>query len=252
MMNYFFAIDVGYIGQAFFLLLWAYSVFWAFSLGRLLSARLYRNQALGVGLVAVGWAAFNYSFFFSISLIPNVAYPFALLLTFFWIDSSVLASRKSDPLYRNTLHWRQLRLALWVTLLGTMVAWFAGLLLYPSDFLVILPTGLGKNLQPLPAILLLTMFFTVSVSGPVYLLAAALRSKDMTLRRHLRWFGLFAVSFFFFDAIGGVTGQSVFFGVAYIVGTYCLYRSAKSLAPLNRMQSAEPSRSVNVTAGVTS
>ena len=224
-----------YIWQAGFLLLWFFSAFWAFSLARLLSVPLYRGQALGLGLVAVGWLAFNYSFLLSNGLISNLIYPLVLLLTFFWVDASVLASRKSDPLYRNTLHWKELRWVLWPVLLGALVAWIAGLAVDPVGFQIVLPNGVNLNGPPVASILLLMLFLSVAIPGPVYLLAAALRSKDRTLRRHLFWFGFFAVSFFFFAFVGGLTQQPVFFGAAYVVGTYCLYRSAKSLAPLNRL-----------------
>jgi hypothetical protein len=228
-------IYVLYVGQAAFLLMWGYTIFWAFSLRRLLSAHLYRNQALGVGLVAIGWAMFNYSFLSSNNVIPNVALPIAALLTFYWIDASVLAGRKSDPLYRNTLHWRELRLALWSVLVGAITTVFFGILFNPSVFIIINYSGIGANPSPLVLFLLFVVFFAVFVPGTVYLLATAFRSRDLTLRKHLLWFGSFSLFFFVFSLAGVTTGQSTLFGLAYVIGTYCLYRSAKSLAPLNRL-----------------
>ena len=228
-------LGLAYIAQASFALMWGYSVFWAFSIRHLLSVRFYRDQALGVGLVAIGWAAFNYSFLLSNNVIPNLAFAVASLLSFYWIDASILAGRKSDPLYRNTLHWRELRRMLWPVVVAAVGIELVGLLFAPPDFAIIISSGIVAKPPVVPLALLLVMFLTVFVPGPVYLLASAFRSRDPTFRKNLQWFGLFAASFSILLSVAVASGQSTIIALAYIAGTYCLYRSAKSLAPINRL-----------------
>jgi hypothetical protein len=70
-----------------------------------------------------------------------------------------------------------------------------------------------------------------------------LRSKDRTLRRHLRWFGLSFVglvvtvlaSGFIVTTLGGIVSDATTIP-AFTVFAYFIYRSAKSLAPLERME----------------
>jgi membrane associated rhomboid family serine protease len=81
------------------------------------------------------------------------------------------------------------------------------------------------------------------------LLIAVRRSKDTNLQRSLRWFGLFAASLLvgFVSAAAQFTGPlvSVEYAaqIAYmagaLVGGYFLYKSAKAIVPLNRLESGE-------------
>ncbi len=228
------------IGNASYILLVAYSIYWAFSIRRKLSAHLYRNQALGVGLVGIGWVTVNYSFAQPNLTISQAALLLAILVTFYWIDAAVLAGRKSDPFYRDTLRWKELRLALWPLAIALVVANLAGLLVDPSGFTIVTGTGISQNSEPLPSALLSASFLLTFGVGPLYLLLTAYRSRDRTLRSQLQWFGWFVTSFFVFSLAALLTRLPVFFGFAYVVGTYCLYRSAKSLAPLNPMPFLQP------------
>jgi hypothetical protein len=235
------------IQMVFLMLVYGYAVYWSLGLRRLLSAPLYRNQALGGGLIALGWAAFNASnvvVYGIASKSNNVEGPLplalvglALLVTFYWIDSSILAGRKSDPLYRNTLHWKELRLVLWPLIAGAIIIFW---LVYLSDPAALNPTSV--SVTPLFLVLLFTLVGGTFGSGLV-LIPVSRRSRDRTLRKNLEWFALFPTSFLVFVILGTLVGGTpepgnvalIFQGLPFIVGSYCIYRSVKSLAPLNEM-----------------
>jgi hypothetical protein len=152
------------------------------------------------------------------------------ILLFYFVDVSVLAARRSDPLLRNTLHWSRLRLFLWglnITLAVLIVALVAYFQVY---------TGSEPQLM-----LVYGGYAQVYVIEPPSLLALAIsgmRSKDMFLRKQLVWFAAFLGSVFVITDFSRVTnfGPGIFVGL--MLGGYCLYRSAKSLAPLNRISPA--------------
>jgi len=216
---------------AFIMLFWGYSIYWAFDLRRLLSAQLYRNQALGEGLIAVGWLSFGVSTSVTLETLSSVTLVLALATTFYFIDSSVLAARKSDPLYRNTFHWRQLRFVIWPII---AISLFALLVIG-----VVAPSFFGSQGGPTWfTILTFIPVFGTLVSAVVLLPFSGRRSRDQTLRKNLEWFGLFGASFMVLTALGLSAAGSlsvVFFSLAFEVGGYCIYRSTKSLAPLNRL-----------------
>lgn len=240
-----------YVGAVGAVLMWGYSIYWALNLRRLLSAQVYRNQALGAGLIALGWAAFNASTFLvsgpadlnNVGIAGNVSISlllFSLLLTFYWIDSSILAARKSDPLYRNSLHWREVRLALWPIVAGACVAFEVILLTDLSLFLT--PSG---GVTPLFVALLAIAILGVFGPGLVMLPVVGRRSRDQVMRRNLEWFGLFAATLvvaFPLTLLSSVTVSYVIMTVAFVIGSYCVYRGAKSLAPINRLPEPSPAR----------
>jgi hypothetical protein len=229
--------NVVYVSYIAVELLWVYAIYWAFSIRHLLSAKLFRNQALGIGLVALVWLAFNAAFYIENNFLEKTLLSLAVLVTFYWVDSSILASRKSDPLYRNIIHWSRLRLALWPALI-IFVA-----ILFPFWQLVNTANSmLGRTAPLFPVLVLFALGFELLASGTIFLLAAAVRSKDRTLRRHLFWFGLFVMCFFGSIILWGLTGLVVFNVLAYLGGSYCVYRSAKSLAPINEIPKIERSR----------
>ncbi len=83
------------------------------------------------------------------------------------------------------------------------------------------------------------------ITGATILSVVGLRSKkDPVLRKHLLWFGLFAaflltfpvvLSNLFADPLQTLLTQDL--GVVF--GGYCLYKSARSLVPLNRLSPFE-------------
>jgi hypothetical protein len=226
-----------------FLVLWLlvvalflYSAYWAFSIRRVLSIRLYRRQAFWLGAMGVYFVSL--SAFLSVALtlelnalsvnvLGAAIISFGFVLIFFWIDSTVLVARRSDPLFRDTLHWSRLRYLFWlVTIGGGIGAFFTSL---NSGFAAATPFGTA-------------LFF-----GAIALLLSAKRSGDMTLRRHLRWTGL--CIFLLWLASQAEDPLSTFITDTYLAqsltwplvaaGAYSLYRSAKSLVPFGRIEDVD-------------
>ena len=165
--------------------------------------------------------------------LTNVA--FALVL-FYWIDSSILVARRTDPLLRDTFAWRRLRFVFWALLLALLALSFAPI---NSVF-----QGIFSSNGTLFGYFL---FFVVVISGSIILPIAAFRSKDTTLRRHLMWFGYFVGGVFFSSLPflvqpGTIVPDPLPVSLTYLVAmfsAYCIYRSVRSLAPLNRLSLVE-------------
>ncbi len=97
--------------------IYGFAAFSAFSIRRRLSGVIYRGQASGIGLVTLLFGAFTISHTLDpdqVSRFAYISYFLVFLATFYWIDSSIRVARFTDPLLRDTFHWSQLRIALWV------------------------------------------------------------------------------------------------------------------------------------------
>jgi hypothetical protein len=222
----------------------------ALAIRRALAVQLYRSQALGIGLVAI---SFMILFAFTLSVVPflppgtcgpfgtPINYPFtyfAWLVLFYWIDASVRAARRSDPLLRDTLRWNRVRIVVWALLIGS-IAVTSSIVLY-----LVVGTGLSILAQanlpfggPGASPLNFLASFVPIIAGAIYLPLAASRSRNPTLRRHLAWFGLgllFLVATLFSFNLSLVYSSLVASEMIVLVG-YCLYRSARSLVPLSHI-----------------
>jgi hypothetical protein len=219
--------------------IFGYSAFWAFNIRSGLSVPLYRNQAAGLGVVILeaGFISLFVLFF------PNVQLFIPLLWIvdfgiFYWMNASMLASRRSDPLVRDTLHWSKLRyIILGIALLGIFST--TGALFTTNNFGV----GIANYNPNVPALYLLSIFtpsFSIFSAGSITLSIAALRSRDHAFRMHLLWFGLFGLTSVGPEIVGIFTRdlESHVLSVAIFapVYGYCLYRSARALAPLNKLE----------------
>ncbi len=228
--------------------LFSYSAYWALTIRKVLMSYLYRRQALWVGGVATYFVA--QSAFVASAIFYNATGFYANLLaaafiavgtaaTFVWIDSTVLVARRSDPLQRDTLHWSKLRYFIGIT---QAVGNFFNIL-----FNVIFASSSGSSYQLLGYPPLLGYIGTILLLGAVALLVSARRSGDMTLRRHLKWFGLGAGLLWVTGQLGSpwakVGGDSILLPIItyslFAIAAYCFYRSAKSLVPLGRLSVAD-------------
>ncbi len=239
----------------------SYSAYWAFNIRNALASSLYRNQALGIGLIAF----FGELTFLVLALVfaydPNsllkgmvtplfqlyavIAVAFELAL-FYWIDSSILAARRSDPLLRDTFGWRRLRPLFWILLVGLEIFSFV----FPGSPL---RNGLSSGPSSAGIVLAYSPLLVILVTGVLILPVAARRSGDGTLRRHLIWFALFVAGVFLSSAPNLIQLVSVGQGFSFVpsalpfsftylislIASYFMYRSVKSLAPLNKLSLSE-------------
>jgi len=226
-----------------------YAAYWAFSIRRAMAIGVYRRQALGIGLVSL---VFPLGFYLGTEgILPiNLGEAFFLegyasfATLLYWIDASALAARRTDPLLRDTLHWTKVRIWIWALNLGVIFAYLL-VVLYANA------AGIASN-NVVPtwalATVAVTIFLTIFIDGAfppilgaILLTIAARRSGDMALRANLRWFGLFGL-FAFVATIASIfsypehhSGIGLLTYAGLLVGGYFLYRSARSLAPLNRL-----------------
>ncbi len=232
---------VGYLIAAAILL---YGGYWAFAIRRALFVRAYRSQAFWIG-------------FFSLYLIPHgpsvdsvlasfnspilyfaneLYYIFLAVLLFRLIDVDVGLSRRSDPFLRRTLHWKRLRLIIW------------GIMTFSIVSLIILgiagifgPSAPTSTVIPLQA----SVHLSFLVSGIPALFLGARRSRDEIFRTSLKWFGLFFlvllanVMVYFVTSSGLVSISQELVnttsGYLFAPAAFCLYRSVKSLVPMDRL-----------------
>jgi hypothetical protein len=198
----------------------AYPVFWALNIRRFLAVRLYKSQALGLALICVAFSLGSFD--------PTGAiYGLFLLLVFYWIDLSFRAARRSDPLLRDSIRWSRLRLVLWpVNLLQIPLSIYTVLAVFGY-----LPSAatLGNTIEIAP-------FFATAASGVALAAVVALRTADGALRGQLIWFGVFVFVQFAIIIVAQVNSVN---GAVYFVGfefaAFALYKSARSLVPLNRI-----------------
>lgn len=245
------------------IVLYSYGTYWSLSFRRALAVRLYRSQALGIGLVSASVVLLVFSQI-AVAIIsrPGGSGPFGepiflpfsdftILVIFYWIDASVRAARRSDPLLRDTLHWTQLRVVAWAGIIVSIALTSLYVL-----FLIVetgLPVDVVPNLPPVIDFVSMIPFYLPVILGSIFLPVGALRSRDPALRWHLGWFFLFLLlllvtSILFFVLLIPVPsslerllniGLTYVNSLSYNVGGYFLYRSARSLAPLNKITLSE-------------
>jgi hypothetical protein len=228
-----FAYGVGSIAT---ILVFSYAAYWATSIRRALAVRTYRDQALGMSLISlfiamlflflVLFATTSQALFFAAWQLSITA---TIIAVFYWADASILAARHSDPLLRDTLYWRRVRMPLWASLVVVLSIGLVLTLESSTPGSGITLGGLGLALD--------------AFVGAVILPIASRRSRDFVLKRHLKWFALFIAFVFLsvflpFGPPGTYENAAVSFPLV-VLGGYFIYRSAKSLVPLNRISLTE-------------
>jgi len=222
---------------------YSYSVYWAFSIRRVLAVRLYRNQALGMGVIVIAiWLTLGV-FFTTQSLSSlqlttawsTLSFYFLIVVLFYWIDASMLASRRSDPLLRDTLYWSKLRIPLWGLNFVTIgvVLTILGYAEITDNVTLLNSLNSGDFSNFILAVMYNFLSVITLFCGVIFLPAIAIRAKwNKTLRKHFAWFALFAVLLFILlmGSLPPPIGPALVLGIGYT-----LYRSSKSLVPLNRI-----------------
>jgi hypothetical protein len=214
-----------------------YAAYWGFAIRRALVGRIYRNQALWLGVLSillfltvfVPAPTTSDAVIIVLSDLPIVAFTLAF---FAFVDSTVPVARRSDPRLRNILHWDKIRFVAWgVLVLVEMLGVY-------SD---IMTENTGSND--------VVGLFVLAVIGAPPMFIAASRSMDRSLRGSLKWLGLTLLFFLgiLLVAVGesaadfsDSTYSSVPYGVVLLFIAYALYKSTRSLAPINRLPAIEP------------
>jgi len=248
-----------------------YGAYWAFAIRGVLVGRIYRNQALWLGALFITALIASDAVLLPSSDNPSIAAivrflaygPWPILVVFEFLDSTIPVLRRSDPLLRSILHWKLLRVVIWCVLVFTTIfAAYATIYLSTCFSTANTPACINAAMGSsgwLEAVLgFWGGYYWVDASlvlilGIAGLLIVAIRSSDRVLRRSLMWLGaglLCVPCLVLVSAVEGVIGLSYYdmiysYGiipwnaVAILLG-YTLYKSARSLTPLNRLPLAEP------------
>jgi hypothetical protein len=259
--------DLSYIAAA---ALFIYGTYWALAIRRALVGRIYRKQALWLGALFIaaliasdGVLLPTGSDPFLVAIVRFLAYgPWPILVVFAFLDSTIPVLRRSDPFLRSVLHWRILRIGIWCVLAFTTIFVIYASIYFPTCFSTAnTPACISSSMSNLGwfgAVLGFSggyywvdasLVLILAVAG---LLIVARRSSDRALRQSLKWLGvglLCVPGLVFVSLIEGSIGVSFhdmiysygivpWNAVAILLG-YALYRSARSLAPLNRLPSIE-------------
>jgi hypothetical protein len=243
------------------LLIFAYPAYWAFSIKRSLPVRIYKNQALGIGLASISLGVLSASapipiYFFpnNISIVDGVFYPLQLagfLMLLYWVDSTILANRRSDPLLRDTLKWNKIRFLFWALAIYASITILAYLMyseitqdsLYLNQLFSNIGSGTGSQNPILGisvALLYGPLFFIICL---LYIPAMAIRSRrNLSVIRYLKWASVAIVVFFviavFFEPPGPIPftySDDIVLLVMYPLVSFLLYKSVRSLIPVSRI-----------------
>jgi hypothetical protein len=242
------------VGGFLVLAVYGYAAFWGFNIRKGLMVKLYRNQALGIGLVGVGLAYFTFAFdglvnFANFGNVGNgIAFAlvfFAPLPLFYWTDQSLRAARQSDPLERDQFHWRRAGKILWIVIWIALVynlLWDIYSYYVPSAQYYVPSLENSTGLLSLGTTIAAFASFGIPLASSAILLPFAWRrSYDLTFRRHLKWFALAAISlgFSFVWLLLFSPLSSDFLLVQYallLLSGYFLYHSARAVIPLYTFQ----------------
>jgi predicted membrane protein len=227
-----------------------YAAYWAFSIRRALAGRIYRSHALWLGSTCILLAStglFTYSTNSIVNTVLGVYYGVLFVVLFAFVDSTVRVARRSDPHLRSILLWEKLRIVVWIDI--------AALEVFQAIFVIVplvSPTfpnsPQGVTFLNIAGYLYPVFSVIPFVAGAPALLIGARRSRDTVLQGSLKWLGvvfaLIVVSIlegnFFPSGINQFNQYYSYYaipgGIIGILSAYAIYRSARSLAPMNRIQ----------------
>ena len=221
-----------------------FSTFRGISIGRAMVDSVYKKRAF--------WMAASTGFLFAAlattNFLPQSAvgsigpqfvvaplYYVAFLTIFAFVDRSILATMEEDFFHRDTLSWREVRRPLFS---AWLVFGFYSTVIYNwyQSIYAVTPVWMG----------VIDFFSNAIVFAGLGYLGAALmvgarRTPDRTMKKFVRDFGLFLISF----AIGAILGSIGPFDFGWIVqlagsaflaiAFFCLYLTVMSLSPLGKI-----------------
>jgi hypothetical protein len=240
-----------------FTVLFVYAAYRALIIRKVIAVRLYRRQSLWVGISGFYWAFFTLGLGLAAALYSQnpafvsantviaysifVALYVALIVSFLWIDSTIRVARRSDPLLRDAIYWSKLRIFLWAVI-------FVGMALGLIFRAPLVVSSSGGN--PVTEIISfydanVIAFWIVGFASLAALIVSGLRSKDVSLRRQILALGVYVVALIFQGIPSIIVGDlhlvesgvlvAILAVVAYLINSVALVRTARSLAPLNKL-----------------
>ena len=280
-----------YVSLFFELFVYLYASYWAFDIRKGLRTSLFHKQAFSIGLLAVGLGSGNFAsnalteIGAGMGVLGDIGFYlgvfFTPLVIFYWLDSTILASRRADPLGRDTLRWSRVRIVFWGLVIASPLINFTILTYgFIAGFSQAVLNGTVPISNPFLLALVTSTIFTPIVAttavGLIFLPVIAKRSKDRAFRAHILWVIMFVAVLFVSNFIISIITSSLPsntagcpFGfvnqngvcivatnlpysaeitqlvaliVAYIAsvaGGFFLYKSSKSLVPMNRRSPVE-------------
>jgi hypothetical protein len=229
--------------------LFLYASYWAFTTRKVLVAQIYRRQALWVAINGLYFALF---FIFAAAAValggPNISNIYADVLAdiftvvafiaiFAWMDASIRVGRRSDPLHRDTLLWSKLRY--FILVVSSFGIFFS--LIFPSSY------QQANTSSVVQGSALLGPLGTALFLGGIALFLSAKRSRDSILQRHLKWFAAFVIFLWATSQLPHFLSQSIYFELVnyalFLISSFFLYQSAKSLTQVNPYPSQEQTQS---------
>ncbi len=200
------------------IVIFGFAAFRAFTIGRVLVNRVYRNRAYFMGVFAI---------IVIVSLIPipatigKIYFPF-LFVFFIMVDSTILAALDTDFFHRNTLRWRQIRLVLYPL--------FVAFLAY-----AFLPSNATNSLPGIVLDVVVATFLFIFVYTTATAVVSARRTPDRPLRRFMALSGLFLFGFIVNTLIFSFISKGFSFFL-FVVFAYITYRMAMSLSPVGKVE----------------
>ncbi len=209
------------------------AAYYSFALSRALVNREYRNRAIWTAMIAIALVATVYPLlFFALSnFAPSSFFQLVTLYTvstadllflYAWLDSTIRIAIGQDFFHRDTFGWSRLRYIFWTGLIPLELLIWIGLLL-PTNYPFFVARGLA-----------FAGFF--GVVGLV-LFVSGLRTSDRTIRTYLMWLGLIMLWALVMAVLGTLAAFA--FPSAWVVMAYLLFRAARSLSPISKLQAGD-------------
>jgi hypothetical protein len=222
-----------------------YAAYLAITVSRGLAVAVYKARALWTALLALlVFVAFTYSGLLYVAD-PNISVAFnragpagtdlvflvLILVLLVWVDRTIASMIRLDYLRRGILRWKKVRPLYWAMIGIAVGIYLAGFYLLPN---------FGYEPSPTLLPLLIPLLVIPLAHASLALTVGGRRTRDKTFRSHVSWFGYFVAAFL---------GQSVFYvfvsnpfenGPFFLAEAYCLYRMARYLVPVSRLESGAP------------
>jgi hypothetical protein len=215
-----------------------YAAYWAFAIRRATAGRIYRNQALWLGVLSVivltsfvPTPATNGAI---VIVLINLPVIILALVAFAFVDATVPVARRSDPLLRDILHWGKLRVLGWGALILAEIFGAYG---------QIATNNTGSSV-------VIGLLLLLVIGAPPMLIGAK-RSMDPILKQSLKWFALSLLTLIGLPlvtlaevtvnlpAAEFLNYSQIPYNMVTLLFGYAFYRSARSLAPISRLQTDE-------------